>query len=119
MRSEVKALLLAAGYGTRLKPITDETPKCLIEIGGLTMLGRWIKKLEEISCTEAIVNTHYLANKVSNFLSSYGGLSFPVIQRYENELLGTAGTLLANKEFFRDSTVIMVHVDHISDVSLT
>ena len=62
----MKALLLAAGLGTRLRPITDKIPKCLVEIQGTPLLQLWIEKLQDLKVSEIIINTHYLRNKVEN-----------------------------------------------------
>ena len=60
----VRAMLLAAGYGTRLRPITNQIPKCLVEIQGKPLLGHWINKLEDLNLESIIINTHYLSEKV-------------------------------------------------------
>ena len=68
----MKALLLSAGYGTRLRPLTYSLPKCLVNIGGKPLLGHWIDKLECLGCEEAIINTHYLSEQVKNYLKERG-----------------------------------------------
>ena len=60
----MKALLLSAGYGKRLLPLTKDTPKCLIKINGITMLDLWISKIRKLGINEIIVNTHYLSDLV-------------------------------------------------------
>ena len=66
MTRRLRALLLAAGLGTRL-PITETTPKCLVEVGGEPLLGRWLKQLEDVGCEAVLINTHYLAEQVEEF----------------------------------------------------
>ena len=61
---EYKALLLSAGFGTRLRPITNEIPKCLVEINKKPILHMWLDKLQNIEINSVLINTHYLANKV-------------------------------------------------------
>ena len=61
MTQPFRALLLAAGLGTRLRPITLDTPKCLVPIGGEPLLGRWLRTLEIAGCDSVLINTHYLA----------------------------------------------------------
>lgn len=57
----MKAILLAAGYGERLRPLTERTPKCLIPVRGKVLLDYWIELFEKYNITEVIINTHYLA----------------------------------------------------------
>ena len=59
MKQPLRALLLAAGLGTRLRPITLQTPKCLVSVAGEPLLGRWLRQLEEVGCQEVLINTHY------------------------------------------------------------
>ena len=61
----IRCVLLAAGLGTRLRPITDHQPKCLVDIGGRPILDWWLRNLDSINCEKTIVNTHYYAEKVS------------------------------------------------------
>ena len=60
----VKALLLAGGMGTRLRPLTDTIPKCLVPIGGRPLLDFWVDRLAEAGIREARINTHALADQV-------------------------------------------------------
>ena len=64
MNQPLRALLLAAGLGTRLRPLTMHTPKCLVPINGEPLLGRWLRNLEQVGC-EAFSRTHYLAEQVT------------------------------------------------------
>ena len=70
MTKSFRALLLAAGLGTRLRPITLRTPKCLVPIGGKPLLGRWLRTLELAGCDSVLINTHYLAEEVEAFLKA-------------------------------------------------
>ena len=114
----IRCLLLAAGLGTRLRPITDNIPKCLVEVGGEPLLADWLRKLQMIGCKQVVINTHYLSHKVEEFVSknTFNGLDIELV--YEPSLLGTAGTLLANKEFFRESTGLLIHADNAMTASL-
>jgi mannose-1-phosphate guanylyltransferase len=71
MSRPLRALLLSAGLGTRLRPLTLYTPKCLVPIGGYPLLGRWLRKLEQAGCKAVLVNTHYLAEQVEAYLQSW------------------------------------------------
>ena len=109
--NEVRALLLAAGLGTRLQPLTNHWPKCLMPIGDRPLLEYWLEILWQLGIRKVMVNLHYLPEVVQDFLSR------PCFQGWvhsvkETELLGTAGTLRANTDFFRGSTVLLVHADN-------
>ena len=64
----MKALLLSAGFGTRLRPLTLKTPKCLIEVQGKPILEHWLVALEKIGVEQILINTHYKRDMVLNFL---------------------------------------------------
>jgi len=112
MTQPLRALLLAAGLGTRLRPITLHTPKCLVPIGGEPLLGRWLRMLELAGCDSVLINTHYLAQEVEAFLTSWKSSTMTVQSVHEPELLGTAGTLLANQEFFQGASGLLIHADN-------
>ena len=113
MTHPFRALLLAAGLGTRLRPITLHTPKCLVTIGGEPLLGRWLRQLELAGCEAVLINTHYLADQVEAFLQTWKSFTMSVKVIYEPELLGTAGTLLSNQDFFRGATGLLIHADNV------
>ena len=95
----VKALLLAGGLGTRLRPLTDTIPKCLVPIAGRPLLDVWVDRLAEAGIREARINTHALADQVRAYIAdvnSEGRLR--LVESYEPELLGSAGTVAANAD---------------------
>jgi len=107
----MNALLLAAGYGTRLRPFTATTPKCLMPIRGQPLLGIWLERLFEYGIEKCLVNTHYLPEQVKEYVGkSQFRKSVSLI--YEPKLLGTAGTLLLNIDFFEGRDGIFVHADN-------
>ena len=112
MSRPLRALLLAAGLGTRLRPLTLHTPKCLVRIGGEPLLGRWLRQLEQLGCEAVLVNTHYLAEQVEAYLQSWQSSTMGVHTMHEPELLGTAATLLANQAFFAGATGLLIHADN-------
>lgn len=81
----MKAFLLAAGYGTRLKPFTDTVPKCMMPICGKPLLSWWMELFEKHSVTEVLVNTHYLPDAVREFVQIYNAKNTGVrlIEAYE------------------------------------
>lgn len=112
MKRPLRAFLLAAGFGTRLRPITLHTPKCLVSVAGQPLLGRWLRKLEYVGCEEVLINTHYLAEQVVAFLDNWSSSSLRIVTTHEPVLLGTAGSLLANKSFFEGATGLLIHADN-------
>ena len=69
MNKPIRALLLAAGLGTRLRPITLKIPKCLVEINNKTILEIWLDKLEKLNVEKTLINIHYMAEKVNKYLN--------------------------------------------------
>jgi mannose-1-phosphate guanylyltransferase len=109
----MRALLLAAGLGTRLRPLTDNIPKCLIDIDGKPLLEYWITMLSTGGVCPLLVNLHYHADKVLNFIKNSPHREL-VTTVYEEKLLGTGGTLLKNRDFFGDEPLMLVHADNLS-----
>ncbi|WP_045212453.1 nucleotidyltransferase family protein [Desulfonatronovibrio magnus] len=107
----MRSILLAAGYGKRLKPLTDNTPKCLALINGKPLLQHWLEKLSSINFGPFLVNTHYLSKKVNKFIE-HSQFNDAVTLSYEPKLLGTAGTLLTNLDFFQNQDGLLVHADN-------
>jgi mannose-1-phosphate guanylyltransferase len=108
---ETKALLLAAGLGTRLKPLTDVLPKCLMPICGRPLLEYWLSILLKSGISNVLINTHYLSEQVESFIKQPKFLDW-VNLTYEPSLLGTAGTIRKNIDFYQNSTVLLVHADN-------
>tara|TARA_Y100000991_G_scaffold197682_1_gene168302 strand:+ start:47 stop:757 length:711 start_codon:yes stop_codon:yes gene_type:complete len=119
MRREIKALLLAAGFGTRLRPITHSIPKCLVEIKGKPLLEIWIENLKIAKIDEVLINTHYLSNKVEEFINLLKIEDLKISIEYEKNLLGTAGTLIKNKKFFKNSIGLLIHADNFTKLNLS
>ena len=106
-------MLLAAGLGTRLRPITNSIPKCLVPINGKPLLGYWLDTLNNAGITQVLVNLHYLENCVKAFIKSLPEQE-GVQTVYEPVLLGTAGTIRKNSAFTGSSGPIMViHADNL------
>ncbi|MGJ8692765.1 MAG: nucleotidyltransferase family protein [Thalassotalea sp.] len=107
-----KAILLSAGYGTRLKPITDNLPKCLVPINGVPLLQIWLEHLSQAGINEFLINTHYLAPQVVEFIANSPYQS-QVTLVHEPVLLGTVGTLKANQAFWQNDNVLIAHADNL------
>ena len=109
----IKAFLLSAGLGSRLRPLTDVTPKCLVDVGNQPVLGRWLTSLAHINCSSALINTHYLHQQVDDYLDSTCHMyDFEISSTYESDLLGTAGSLIKNIDFFDCDVGLLVHADN-------
>ena len=120
MTKKLKALLLCAGFGTRLRPLTLEEPKCLMKITGTPLLGLWLRKLEKCGFNEVLINTHYLSEKVNDYLKKMPkNNKIKIKTTYEEKLLGTAATLMENKNFFKDSTGFLIHGDNLTNFKLS
>ncbi len=114
----MKAVLLAAGLGTRLRPITDTTPKCMLVIGDRPLLDIWLDAFEQAGVDEVLVNLHHLPHVVSDHLA--GRTSPPTVRAvFEPELLGSAGTLLANRDWLEAEEMFLAcNADNLTDFDL-
>lgn len=114
-----KALLLAGGLGTRLKPLTDTVPKCLVEIAGRPLLDYWFQALREAGIHDVLVNTHHLPDAVRAFLAQKREQGFNAQEAYEPVLLGSAGTLTHNRAWADDADdVLIIYADNLSDLDV-
>ncbi|HOY31105.1 MAG TPA: nucleotidyltransferase family protein [Bacteroidales bacterium] len=115
----MKAILLSAGLGTRLRPLTDDQPKCLLTIDDKPLLYHWLDLLESENISDVLINTHYLAGKVQESVKRRKN-KIGITLVYEPQLLGSAGTIFANKHFFEnDNDFLLLYSDNLTDVSLT
>jgi mannose-1-phosphate guanylyltransferase len=118
----LKAFLLAAGLGTRLRPLTDKIPKCLVPINGKPLLQIWLELCQLHRITEILINTHHLANKVSEFIDEYKAKfeQLSVRLTHEIDLLGSAGTLFVNREFVdNEKEFFILYADNLTNANLT
>jgi len=109
----LKALLLAAGFGTRLRPITETIPKCLVPIHGKPLLSYWLELLFPFTIERVLINTHYLPDVVRTYVEAS-----PWRERidlvHEDRLLGTGGTVVANSAYFGRETFLVAHADNLT-----
>lgn len=110
---DMRALLLAAGLGTRLQPLTNYLPKCLVPINGRPLLDYWLETLLDNGIEEVLINTHYMAPMVQKYLHHSTWLS-RVKFVHEEILLGTGGTILKNRKFFEDEPFLVAHADNLT-----
>jgi len=115
----MKAYLLAAGEGTRLRPLTYKVPKCLVTIKGKPLLHYWFKLFEKYEITEVLINLHHLPHLVEDFLSK-NSYNLEITKFYEKNLLGTAGTVAANKKFVKgEKEFFIFYADNLTNINLT
>ena len=107
----MKAILLSAGYGTRLMPLTKKKPKCLMKIKNKVLLDFWIEKLLKIGIKDILVNLHYKKDQVIKHISKSKYKKF-ISTTIEKRILGTAKTLISNYEFYKTSDVMLIHSDN-------
>ena len=116
----IKSLLLAGGLGTRLRPLTDSVPKCLIPIAGQPLLDIWVQRLVECGVPEARINTHSLAAIVREHISQINAENrLRLVEAFEPVLLGSAGTVTANADLADDvDEIIVIYAGNFSDIDL-
>jgi mannose-1-phosphate guanylyltransferase len=114
----VKAFLLAAGVGSRLRPITDVTPKCMLTVGDRPMLDIWLDALRRAGVDEVLVNLHHLPDVVSRHLAAR--TAPPAVRTFfEPDLLGSAGTLVANRRWVEGEELFLAcYADNLTDFDL-
>jgi NDP-sugar pyrophosphorylase family protein len=116
----MKAMILAAGLGTRLKPLTDTMPKAVVRINGIPIIGIIIRRLVNYGFTDIIINLHYLPEQIISYVESlqYPGISFWFSHEKER-ILDTGGGIKNARELLEDGQPFLVHnVDVISDIDL-
>ena len=113
----MKALILAAGFGTRLLPFTENLPKPLFPIAGRPLLDISIHALQQAGCQAIIINTHHLHQQIDDFIASQE-YTIPVLTRHEPVILGTGGAIKNVADFWDDSPFMVVNSDIITDIDL-
>jgi mannose-1-phosphate guanylyltransferase len=114
----MKAFLLAAGVGSRLRPITDTTPKCMLLVGGRPLLEIWLDAFAQAGVDEVLVNLHHLPDVVRSYLAAR---TRPpgVLTSYEPVLLGSAGTLAAHRDWVAGEDFFLAcNADNLTDFDL-
>src|ERR1700719_2934844 len=124
----MKAMVLAAGLGTRLRPLTDDRPKALVEVGGRTLLEITLARLRTFGIHDVIVNVHHFADKVISFLRERENFGMHIEMSREDLLLDTGGGLKKPSWFFlehsdspgqeKDEPFLLHNVDVVSTIDL-
>lgn len=123
-KENIPVLFLAAGLGTRLRPITFETPKCMVSINGFTLLSIWDEILKRLGSSYILINTHYLATKVQNYIQNLNSKRKGAVWNtfFEKELLGSAGTTyttISKQHFKNHKELIIIYADGLTDFDLS
>jgi N-acetyl-alpha-D-muramate 1-phosphate uridylyltransferase len=114
-----RAMILAAGFGTRLGTLTAETPKCLMPVGSKTMLEHVIDNLKRAGVDSIIINRHYLAGKVESFIQEKNNFGIEILLTYEPIILGTGGGIKNARQYLEGEKSFIVHnADVYSDLDL-
>ena len=115
----MKAMILAAGLGTRLRPLTDSTPKALVTIKNRTLLEIIINRLKTFGINEMIINVHHFADHIIQYIKNNHFFNIRIEISKEDNLLDTGGSLKKASWFFNKNETILVHnVDIITDLDL-
>jgi len=114
----MKAFLLAAGNGTRLRPLTDSIPKCLLPIRGVPLLGIWLNNCKAAGIAEVLVNTHAHAEEIRRFIAEQqSGVKIRIAE--EQDLLGSAGTVSENRDFVTgEKAFFILYADVLTNIDL-
>lgn len=118
----MKAMILAAGLGTRLRPLTNDRPKALVEVGGRTLLEITLTRLHQCGIRDVIINLHHFAEMVIGYLQSHNNFGMHIeISREDELLLDTGGGLKKASWFFqsqsgREEPFLLHNVDVISNI---
>jgi len=114
----MKAFLLAAGRGTRLRPITDAIPKCLVPINGKPLLYYWFALCRRYGISDVLINLHHFPEQVRQYASA-NDFGLNITLSYEETLLGSGGTIKANYNFIRDEDFFFIlYSDNLTTANL-
>lgn len=111
------ALLLSGGLGTRLRPLTNDWPKCLMPISGVPLIDYWLFNLKKSGFKRIFINTHWHHKIVSDYLGN-SKFGLEIILLHEPKLLGTAGTLRTLKNFCCCDSILLAHADNFCSINL-
>ncbi len=116
----MKAFILAAGLGSRLLPLTKDTPKALIQVQGIPMIDLIIRRLIKYNYNHIIINLHYLGNQIKDYCRSKNNFGITIDFIYEEELLDTGGAIKNAVNLLKDKDPVLIHnVDGLSDINFS
>ena len=117
----MRAMILAAGLGTRLRPLTNDRPKALVEVGGRTMLELTLLRLRASGISEVIINAHHFAEMLADYLRVHANFGMRIEISYEEVLLDTGGGIKRAAHFFlgSDEPFLLHNVDVLSTIDFS
>lgn len=115
---KIRAMVFAAGLGTRLKPLTDSMPKALVSVGGEPLLAHVLRRLKEAGITDAVVNVHHFADQIIDWLSTHDtGMNIRISEEREAPL-ETGGGILHARKLLGRKPFLVHNVDILSDLDI-
>jgi NDP-sugar pyrophosphorylase family protein len=114
----MKAMILAAGLGTRLRPLTEERPKVLMPVANQPIIARVIDHLKAHGFTRLVVNAHHLHQQLLDYLDLGKPFGLPIDTRVEPEILGTGGGIKNTSDFWDDDPFVVINGDVLTDIDL-
>jgi len=117
--SKYKAMVLAAGLGTRLRPLTDLISKPMAPIVNRPVMEHIIRLLVEHNFTDIVCNLHWYPDEIRNYFGDGSKWGISIVYSYEKKLLGTAGGVKNVEDFFKDNTFLVISGDALTDINLT
>jgi len=115
----MKGLVLSAGYGERLRPLTETTPKPILEVGGRPLIHYPLLMLKHAGITDVAINVHHLAAEVEHALGDGSAIGIRITYSPERVLAGTGGPLAVLRDYFGDEPFVLLNCDTILDLDLT
>ena len=111
----MRAMILAAGLGTRLRPLTDHTPKPMLEVAGQPLIGHQLTRLAAAGVSDVMINLHHLADQIQSYVGTGEAFGVSVHYSYEPQLLETGGAIRSVLDFFEGRPFWLINGDIFSD----
>lgn len=115
---KMRAMILAAGEGTRLRPITESTPKAMVEVGGRPLIDYALDTVGRAGLTEVVINLHHLGDMIREHVGDGSDRGMRVLYSEEDPLLGSGGGIVHARALLGDSTFVTLNADTIVDADL-